>query len=312
MGNKNCSSGDLLKFLPADILNPMKVIRARVLGYCMGVKRAVEAAESLISNKNDESPAKYTLGPLIHNPSVLESLRERGMAVLKPADIPQIQRGSEVVIRAHGTTPRILEELEQKGATIIDATCPKVHLSQKRVREWSRKGYSVIIAGDRNHGEVTSISGYCDFSEKGGNVTVVQNREEALCTNVPEKSILIAQTTFSPVEFEEIRKILTLKNPEIRVFSSICSATMERQNALSELQGRIDGVLVIGGKDSANTRRLFESAQARFAKAALIETAKDIPEDFYALEKIGLTAGASTPDSVIEQVEKTLLQNSTK
>ncbi len=282
----------------------MEIIRAKVLGYCMGVKRAVEAAADALQKNSGAQVPVFTLGPLIHNPTVLDSLEKRGLHVLNPQNIDSLKSPSVVVIRAHGTTPQVLEQLESCGASVVDATCPRVHLSQKRAAEWSSRGYRVIIAGDRNHGEVTSISGYSN-----GNATVIQDSSEAKSLEVPEKAILIAQTTFSPIVFQEISDVLSKKNPQLKIFNSICSATMERQDALKALNGTVEGIVVIGGKNSANTRRLYESALG-MTKACLIENASEIPSEFFGLNSVGITAGASTPDEVIDSVEKALEKGS--
>lgn len=276
----------------------MQIIKAQVLGFCMGVKRAVSSAEEALSlNKK-----VFTLGPLIHNPSVLNTLTERGVQILSKDNMSLLDENSIVVIRAHGTSPDIIEKLNSTKATIVNSTCPRVSLSQKRAAEWSEKGYMVIIAGDKNHGEVSGICGYSSNAS-----VVIQNEDEAKKLEVPEKSILLSQTTFSPAIFLNIQKILEEKNKNLVVFNSICSATYERQNALRNLEGKVDGILVIGGKLSANTRRLFEIAQSICNKSALIEGADEIPEEFYGLEKVGITAGASTPDYIINEVEKKLI-----
>ena len=277
---------------------PMEIIRARVLGFCFGVRRAVDTAKNAVAGNADSSKKIFTLGPLVHNPVVMDSLRKNGVQVLSGTDFSMVDGSSVVVIRAHGTTPDIIDSLKSKNAEILDATCPKVHLSQKRAAAWSLQGYDVLIAGDKNHGEVLSISSY----EKT-TCTVIENAEEASKIKVSEKAILIAQTTFSPVEFEKIKNILSGKNPALVVFNSICSATMERQEALAELKGRAQGIIVIGGKNSANTKRLYESALKICPKVVLIEDAEEIPEYFLALNKVAVTAGASTPDSTIDKVE---------
>lgn len=279
----------------------MKVIRASVLGYCMGVKRAVESAEQALLHAGAGTTV-YTLGPLIHNPSVLNSLAERGLRILKVEESSSLCKDDVVVIRAHGTTPQIEKTLEKSGACVVDATCPRVHGSQKRAALWSSRGYTVIIAGDKNHGEVTSIAGYAE-----GNCIVVQSVKEAEAVILPQKAVLLAQTTFSPVEFEKISSLLKKKNPSIEVFNTICNATLDRQNALLSLEPT-DGILVIGGKNSANTRRLYETACTLCGHVALIESESEIPDEFFALGTVALTAGASTPDSIIDAVERTLLQ----
>lgn len=283
----------------------MKVFKAEVLGFCMGVKRAVESAETALAENESYNPSLkkvFTLGPLIHNPTVLDSLSSRGVEILTEDNYTKADASSVVIIRAHGTTPQVMDGLKATGATIIDSTCPRVHLSQKRAREWVEKGYTIIIAGDRNHGEVTSISGYAE-----GNVVILQNANEAKDLDVPEKSVLLSQTTFSSAEFEKIQNILSEKNSQIVVFNSICPATFERQNALKDIEGKADGIIVVGGKTSANTRRLFEIAKGICPNACHIENATEIPEFFYSLGTVALTAGASTPDSIIDEVEKKLL-----
>lgn len=285
----------------------MEVIRARVLGYCMGVQRAVDEAEKALKETGFSSGKVYSLGPLIHNPSVINSLEEKGLTVLNSDDeVNALPKDSLVIVRAHGTTPQMISRLEKEKITVRDATCPRVHLSQKRAREFSAKGYTVVIAGDRNHGEVISISGYAE-EERKASVYVVQSKEEAEGLELKGKVMLIAQTTFSPAEFEEISQVIQNKIPDATIFNSICSATMERQKALKELKGKAEGILVIGGKNSANTRRLYETAESFCSKVALVESDKEIPEDFFSLKTVALTAGASTPPSLVDAVEKALL-----
>ncbi|MCQ2240724.1 4-hydroxy-3-methylbut-2-enyl diphosphate reductase [Treponema sp.] len=275
----------------------MEIIRAQVLGFCFGVRRAVETAEKAVEGNIGSAKKIFTLGPLVHNPVVMDSLSQCGVQILDGSSFEMLGKDSVVVIRAHGTTPEVIDSLKKREVEILDATCPKVHLSQKRAREWSEKGYSVIIAGDKNHGEVVSISSYAD------DCRVIENAEEAASLDVPDLCVLIAQTTFSPVEFEKIKNILLSKNSNLVIFNSICSATMERQEALAELKGKSEGIIVIGGKNSANTKRLYESALAICPKSVLIEDADEIPEEFFIMKKVALTAGASTPDSTIERVE---------
>lgn len=333
----------------------MEVIRASVMGFCMGVRRAVEKAEQALADSQrgdgqgygEGSKGRvYSLGPLIHNPTVLSDLERRGLAVIPPdatsfaggdngdkvpggdkknggdsspggdsGPSPSSLNGSSVIIRAHGTTPAMMDALESAGARVIDATCPKVHLSQRRVREWSAKGYGIIIAGDRNHGEVTSIASFAGPDPSGG-VAVVQDAGEAEALadrgGLPDKAVLIAQTTFSPAEFARISQFLKERLPSLVVFDSICSATMERQEALKELAEKVDGIIVIGGTSSANTRRLYESAKSLVPLADLIEDASMIKKEFYALKRVGITAGASTPEAVIKEVESSLLEHCDK
>lgn len=284
----------------------MEIIRASVMGFCMGVRRAVEVAEKTSLEYKDKCSSMFTLGPLIHNPAVMESLRQKGVEVLDSECLDKVEEGSPVVIRAHGTSPETIKLLEEKGAIVIDATCPRVKQSQNRVKEWSEKGYSVIVAGDKNHGEVTGISGYFN-SSFGGKFFVVQSEEEAAEISVDEKTMLLAQTTFSIEKYNRIKQILLEKNRELKIFDSICPATRDRQKALADLTGKADAILIVGGKNSANTKRLLESAKKIFKLTALIEKPEEIPEEFFGLRKIAVTAGASTPDWIIEKIIEKLM-----
>lgn len=276
----------------------MKIILADVLGYCMGVRRAVEiAADSL---KNCGSKKVYSFGPLIHNRIALENLAKKGLSVLKDEEISSVEKGSLVVIRAHGVPPAIMEKLSDSGCQILNATCPKVMASQKNAEKYAKLGYTVILAGDSNHGEVAGISGYA-----GKKFVLVQNKDEAEKMSPlldDEKAVLLCQTTFSKEEFSQIVEKLSKKIKNLKVLDTICSATKERQDALKRICPDVDGILVVGGKNSANTKRLLQIAEENCGKAALIETAEEIPEDFFELDSVGITAGASTPNSVIERV----------
>ncbi len=289
----------------------MKIIRASVLGFCFGVRRAVELAEKALFENKDK--AVYSLGPLIHNESVLNELGKKGLKALDESRISEIPEGSVVIIRAHGVAPTVIEALKVKSCIIIDATCPRVKASQKMVQKYKSNEDLIVLTGDRNHGEVKSIEGYA-----GADFCDIQNYQEAedfvgggklTSVNPTEKHIiLLSQTTFSPVEFEKVEKLFRSRFENLSVMNTVCPATNERQEALLELCAQVDGVLVVGGKNSANTKRLFQTAAANCPKAALIQTAADIPEDFYCLKKVGITAGASTPDDIIDQVEKKLLE----
>lgn len=286
----------------------MKVILADVLGYCMGVKRAVESADSALNNNPDKKV--YSLGPLIHNRIALESLSKKGLSILDSEKSDSAKNGSVVVIRAHGVPPAVLEKLNNNGAEIVNATCPKVVASQKNAKKYASLGYTVILAGDSNHGEVAGIAGYA-----GEKFILVQNKEEAQKLTPlkdSEKAVLLCQTTFSAEEFLQIVECLSKKIKNLKVLNTICSATKERQEALRELCPKVEGVLVVGGKNSANTKRLFQIAKENCENAALIETAEEIPSQFFLLDTVGITAGASTPKDVIEKVKKKLEMSSKK
>ncbi len=286
----------------------MKIIRASVLGFCFGVRRAVELAEKALA----ENPEKtvYSLGPLIHNENALRSLEAKGLHILEETEIPALKEGSVVIIRAHGVAPSVTDALEKNGCQIIDATCPRVKASQKMVERYSSENDYVVLTGDRNHGEVIGIAGYA-----GENFSQIQDYEEAenfeICDSEEKNVILLSQTTYSPKEFGKIENIFRQKFRNLAVMNTICPATNERQQALLELCSKVEGVLVVGGKNSANTKRLYQTAEANCKHAAHIQSAADIPEDFFKLKSIGITAGASTPDEIIEEVEKwiTLLRS---
>ena len=285
------------------IITNMKVIRSDVLGFCFGVRRAVEEAEkALIDAKNKV----YSLGPLIHNEAVLEKLSKNGLNVINEDKICNIEDGSVVIIRAHGVEPFVIQKLNEKNCQIIDATCPRVKANQKMAEKYSSKNNYVILSGDNNHGEVKGVAGYA-----GQNFRLVQNPLEAKNLELEEGNdkeiVLLSQTTFSRSEFETIAKILQEKFSHVTVKNTICPATSERQTSLLELCKKVDGVLVIGGKSSANTKRLFQIANENAKNACLIQNKEDIPKEFFSYETVGLTAGASTPDDIIEQVENTLL-----
>ena len=280
----------------------MNVILADVLGYCMGVRRAVDSAiETLKNNQNNEV---YSLGPLIHNQVALDKLSSMGLKVLREPNIDLLDERSVVIIRAHGVPPQVIEKLTEKNSFVVNAACPRVLASQNNAKRYSSMNYTVILAGDKNHGEVVGIAGYA-----GKKFILVENKEDAEklpSFNDDENAVLLCQTTFSMEEFKQIADVLSEKIRNLKVLNTICSATKERQEALQRLCPSVDGILVVGGKNSANTKRLLQIAQENCPLAALIETADEIPENFFALDNVGITAGASTPDSVIDEVMKRL------
>ena len=270
----------------------MEIIKAEILGYCFGVRRAVEKAELAISENSDREV--YSLGPLIHNRTTLEKLQASGMKIA--ASLDDIPENSAVIIRAHGVPPEVIERLNEKNCQIIDATCPRVKASQK-IAEKNRDNM-IVFTGDAEHGEVKGISGY-----GGKNFHLIQNISDA--ENLPSnknKTVLFSQTTFSEKEFALIRDVLSERFENLEVLNTICPATRERQDALLELCSKVSGVIVIGGKQSANTIRLFQTAYKNCSKAVHIENASEIPEEFFSMKRIGITAGASTPDEIINEV----------
>ena len=286
------------------------VKRAQVLGYCMGVRRAVEAVYRALAEYPDKTV--YTYGPLIHNPVTMQLLEAKGVQIVNPDKElkPQIMPKSPIIIRAHGISPQKRQELVDCDAIIIDATCPRVIASQFRAAQYAKKGYTVILAGDKNHGEIIGIKGYALSVPNGKCVTVQTALEAEAFQYDGAPTVLIAQTTIKREEYRAIAEILRKKISDLTVLETICSATDERQEALLELVKEVDAVLVIGGKNSANTRRLLQTALDSGKPAWLAESAADIPPEVYRYRTIGLAAGASTPDSSIDMIDKAIASDS--
>lgn len=295
----------------------MKIIRADILGFCSGVRRAVSSANEALNTNNEENKGNvYSFGALIHNPTVLKDYEKRGLNVLSENNIHRLKPNDKVLIRAHGVSPEIEQRIREQGCEIINATCPLVTQSQKKAAKFAEQNYNIIFAGDKNHAEVIGIEGCANESYKKNNFTsnflLVRDVKELenlfVCKKIDfsRKTVLLSQTTFSIPIFDKIKDALKEKIPDADIVSSICPATHERQAALEELCKKVEGILVIGGKTSANTSRLFATAQKFCKNTALIETKDEIPQLFYKLGTVGITAGASTPDDVIESVEKAL------
>ena len=206
----------------------MKIIRAKVLGFCFGVRRAVDLAEQALASSSQKI---YSLGPLIHNEAALTDLQSRGLCTVEESDLNTIPDGSTVIIRAHGVAPKVTQALEAKHCKIIDATCPRVKASQKMVERYTSANDYVIITGDKNHGEMIGIAGFA-----GRNFIQIQNEEEARSVDIPGSDkinvIFMSQTTYSPKEFEKIEAIFRSKFKNLAVMNTICPATNERQEAL--------------------------------------------------------------------------------
>jgi len=295
----------------------MKVIRAGVLGFCMGVRRAVEIAERSLEAGRTIGRL-YTLGPLIHNSGVLEKLKKRGMVCLDESEIQSLPAGSTVIIRAHGVSPVIERELQKKGMSIVDATCPKVKESQKKARSFVESGYRLFIVGEENHGEIAGIKGYAEDGCPKGQVSAVPscfvlgNAEEACdaaeglyCREPEAKTALIAQTTIRADEYRIIGETIQRFFPSLEIVNSICMATIDRQNALRELVNT-DAIIVAGSRESANTQRLLSLAKEMGKPAWLVEAVSDIPPEITSYRTVGLSAGASTPDDLIDAIENTI------
>lgn len=271
----------------------MEILLAESLGFCMGVKRAVEMAYRAQA-KSGGLPV-MTLGPLIHNQQEIERLESDGISV---ADAPSQLQDGVVLIRAHGVAPQVYDDLKARGLRVMDGTCPYVHYSQRRAVELQQAGYEVVIAGDRNHPEIIGILGHL-----GGQAHVVKTVDEARQLPQMKRVGTIAQTTISPQKYQAIIAVLRERAEEVRVCETICDATEENQAAVRRLATEVEVLFVIGGRHSANSNKLVEQALPFCARSMLIETAEEIrPEDVRGVTRVGVSAGASTPDWMIERV----------
>ena len=270
----------------------MEVILADYLGFCYGVKRAIMIARE---NASADSTA-CTLGPIIHNPQMVERLKQEGVGTVERLD--DMEKGT-VIIRSHGVGPRVYDEAAERGLDLVDATCPHVKKAQLSAKSLVDEGYHVVIIGEREHPEVRSI-----FEWSNGQAEIIETEEEAETLVPCAKLGIVCQTTFSGAKFRKVVSCLLAKAREIKILRTICTATDQRQAAAVELAGKVDLMLVIGGKNSANTTRLAQIC-AEKCRTYHIETAAELQSEWFdKIEKIGITAGASTPDWIIKEVYK--------
>ena len=274
----------------------MKIILADPCGFCYGVKRAVEIAEGAVNSL----PAA-TLGPLIHNPQFTDELAAKGVGCKDSLD--QFSEGETVIFRSHGVGPDIYEQAIEKNLKILDATCPNVKTSQHKAQQAFEEGYLPIIIGEKNHPEVKSILAFA-----GKNGIIIESKEDIGEVPPVSKYCVIIQTTFELAKFEEILQALQAARPgEYRVERTICLATKERQNAAAKLAAEVDAFIVIGGRNSANTRHLTELVSAICPRCYQIETAAELSSEmFQGCRKIGISAGASTPERIIKEAVKAM------
>ena len=261
-------------------------------GFCMGVSRAVEAAETAVG---DGIPS-CTLGELIHNPGVVQALKEKG---LPPIQDPAEAGGRRVLIRSHGVSPEVLEALDKNGSPVLDLTCPFVARLHRIVAEGTADGSPVILVGERDHPEVKGTAGWAR-----GPVYVVATPEEAASLPRFGKALAVTQTTFPKEKWEAVLRVLERKADRLDSSCTICNATEVRQREAAELAERADRMIVVGGKNSANTRKLYDLCRARCPETILVESAAEIPPAFANKDPglIGITAGASTPTDSLKEV----------
>lgn len=271
----------------------MKIIMADYAGACYGVKRALDLAhEAAQAGKTVQ-----TLGPLIHNPQVVSDLAHEGVNVaMSPSDIS----AECIVIRSHGVTPDVMDQVKESGASIVDATCPHVMRAQKAAARLASQGKTVVVVGEENHPEV---KGLVAWAKQSGGRVVVASSADALPADVSDPVGVVVQTTQMRSRLDEVVGELCRRGLRPEVMDTICSATSQRQNAAREVARKVDAMVVIGGHNSSNTTRLYEICKRIVPRSFQIERADELrADDFKGCTTVGVTAGASTPDDQIEDV----------
>ena len=277
----------------------MEVILAKSAGFCFGVKRAVEAVYEQAKKEQNI----YTFGPIIHNEEVVKDLEQKGVRVIHSEEELRTLTEGIVIIRSHGVPKRIYHLIEDCGLKCVDATCPFVKKIHKIVQEESSKGIQVIVIGNNTHPEVEGIKGWC--SEKLPAI-VIETETEAENLHLPEKQklCLVSQTTFNYNKFQELVEIFQKKGYDINVVNTICNATEERQTEAKEISSKADAMIVIGGTHSSNTQKLYEICRRECKNTQYIQTLDDLVLDSTeSISRVGITAGASTPNKIIEEVQ---------
>ena len=284
----------------------MQVELAKSAGFCFGVQRAVDTVYKQIEENSAEKI--YTYGPIIHNEEVIKDMEKKGVEViLSEEELKQIKSGI-VIIRSHGVPKRICDLLDENKVRYVDATCPFVKKIHRIVEEKSRDGYHIVIIGNREHPEVMGIEGWAQ-----GPATIIQTEEEARAFElVPEseKVCVVAQTTFNYNKFKDLVEIISEKRYDSIVLNTICNATKERQEEAYDIAKRVDAMIVIGDKRSSNTQKLFEICSNACADTYYIQTLGDLNmNQLRSVETVGITAGASTPNKIIEEVQNNVRIN---
>ena len=275
----------------------MKVELAKSAGFCFGVEKAVNTVYEEAKKGND---IVYTLGPIIHNEEVVKDMKKRGVEAVKIEDLASLPKGT-VIIRSHGVSREIFNFVKRSGHRVVDATCPFVKKIHAIVSVQSGKGKTVVIIGNPEHPEVMGIRGWGDE-----NTYAVENIEQFINLKLKKDKeiIIVAQTTFNHKKFQEIIDKISLLGYDVRCFNTICNATQERQAEAKKIASNVDAMIVIGDKKSSNTGKLVEICQEECKNTVFIQTLEDL--DYGALlsvDSVGITAGASTPKHIIEEVQ---------
>ena len=275
----------------------MKVELAKSAGFCFGVEKAVNTVYEE-AKRNDE--IVYTLGPIIHNEEVVKDMKRRGVEAVNIEDLNSLPKGT-VIIRSHGVSKDIYNFVKQSGHRVVDATCPFVKKIHAIVSVQSGKKKTVVIIGNPKHPEVMGIKGWGDE-----NTYAVENIEQFINLNLKkdEEIVIVAQTTFNHKKFQEIIDKILFLGYDVRCFNTICNATQERQAEAKEIASNVDAMIVIGDKKSSNTGKLVEICQEECKNTFFIQTLEDLNYDaLLSVDSVGITAGASTPKHIIEEVQ---------
>lgn len=275
----------------------MEVIVAKTAGFCFGVERAVEK----VYKQTETGKKIYTYGPIIHNDQVVKDLENKGVTVLKDLEDVKTVKDGTVIIRSHGVSEEVCEKIAQEGLECVDATCPFVKRIHNTVAKESRNGRKIVIIGNDGHPEVEGIKGWAVTP-----AVVVESEEEAINFTADEgdRLCIVCQTTFNHNKFQELVEIFQKKGYDILVVNTICNATEERQTEAKMIAGQVDAMIVIGGAHSSNTRKLFEICSRECENTYFIQTLDDLNLDFpKSVRLVGITAGASTPNNIIEEVQ---------
>jgi len=278
----------------------MEIKLAKTAGFCFGVKRAVDTVYKE-AEKNNETI--YTFGPIIHNEQVVEDLEKNGVFVVNTIEeLKALKAGTTVIVRSHGVGKAIYDLMEECGLNIVDATCPFVKKIHRIVERESKAGKRIIIIGNDKHPEVEGIKGWVC-----GNATVIETFDEAhgFTAENDEQLCIVSQTTFNYNKFQDLVEIISEKGYDVESINTICNATEERQTEAKLIAGTVDSMIVIGGSHSSNTQKLFEICKKECENTYYIQTLEDLDvEGLKGSECVGITAGASTPNNIIEEVQK--------
>lgn len=284
----------------------IEVVRARSAGFCFGVERILKMAGELL---NMNSAHIYCLGELIHNPGEVKRIKSMGMKFIQSArELPDLPEGEKgwVLIRAHGVSPKVKEEIKARGYEISDGTCPLVTIPHNFARQIVEDGYRLVIMGHQDHPEIQGILG--EVEDLNGQVDVIGGPEEIekVSFKASDRVGLISQTTHPHETYAELIGLILERVLEVRAYNTICQATFDRQDAIRDLAQNVDLVIVIGGRQSSNTNRLVEIASEYISCYHVEDSTELKPEWFNGVNKVGISAGASTPESAIQQVSETI------